>query len=459
MAKTRLVDRLTASDRFMLWADDFGWSQDIGVVAILDGSRLLDRSGRVRIEALRRHIEPRLQLIPRFRQLLYRPRRGLGWPLWVDAPSFDLADHVRVHPLAAPGDQAQLLAACAQLYRRHLDPSRPLWEAWFLPGLPDQQVGLLLRVHHTIADGVAGVAAFGALLDLDADAPTSVAPPWTPAPIPTAGELLRDNLHRRLHGLGRGLSHLAHPNRQRGGAPAGWREFFAEHAPRTSLNRPIGTDRQLAVVRGRLELAKQVGHAHHAKVNDVVLAAVAGGLRQLLAGRGEPVERLVLRAMVPISLHHERPGQARGNQDGMMMVPLPLGEPDPVRRLELIAAETAARRTKAHPLVTSGLFGLVAVQRASYRFLAHQRSVNLSVTNVPGPPVPLYLAGARLLELFPVAPVQGNVTLTVAVLSYAGQLNLTAIADRATCPDVEVFTQGVRGALDDLAQSVLVPAT
>jgi diacylglycerol O-acyltransferase len=443
----------------MLWADDFGWSQDIGVLAILDGSRLLDRDGRVHIEAIRRHIEPRLQLVPRFRQLLYRPRRGLGWPLWVDAPSFDLADHVQVHPLAAPGDQAQLLAACAQLYRRHLDPSRPLWEAWFLPGLPERQVGLFLRAHHTIADGVAGVAAFGALLDLDADAPTPVAPPWTPTPIPTAGELLRDNLRRRLEGLGRGLSSLTRPSRPRRGAPAGWREFFTERAPRTSLNRPIGLDCRLAIVRSRLEVAKRVAHAHHAKVNDVVLAAVAGGLRQLLAGRGEPVEGLVLRAMVPISLHQEQPGQARGNQDGIMLVPLWLGEPDPARRLDLIAAETAARKHKAHPLVTTGIFRFVAVQRASYRFLAHQRSVNLSVTNVPGPPMPLYLAGARLLELFPVAPVQGNVTLTVAVLSYAGQLNLTAIADRDTCPDVEVFTQGVRGALDDLAHSVLVAAS
>jgi len=459
MARARRLDRLTASDLFMLWADDFGWSQDIGVVAILDGTRLLDPDGRVRIQAVRRHIEPRLQLVPRFRQLLYRPSRGLGWPLWVDTPCFDLADHVRVRPLAAPGDQAQLLQACAQLYRRRLDRSRPLWEAWLLPGLPQQQVGLFFRAHHTVADGVAGMAAFGALLDLAADAPTPVAPPWTPTPIPSAAELLGDNLRRRLQGLGRGLSRLAHPNGPRRGAPAGWREFFAERAPRTSLNRPIGADCRLAVVRSHLEVAKQVAHAHHAKVNDVVLAAVASGLRQLLAGRGEPVEGLVLRAMVPISLHHEQPGQARGNQDGMMVVPLPLGQLDPVRRLDLLAAETAAHKAKAHPQVTSGIFRFVAVQRASYRFLAHQRSVNLSVTNVPGPPVPLYLAGARLLELFPVAPVQGNVTLTVAVLSYAGQLNLTAIADRDTCPDVEVFTQGVRGALDDLAQSVLVAAS
>src|SRR6266545_2980901 len=115
MAETRLLERLTASDLFMLWAGDFGWSQDIGVLAILDGTRLLDPDGRVRNDEVRRRLEPRLPLVPRFRQLLYRPRRGLGWPLWVDAPSFDLAEHLRVQPLAAPGDEAQLLQACEEL--------------------------------------------------------------------------------------------------------------------------------------------------------------------------------------------------------------------------------------------------------------------------------------------------------------------------------------------------------
>ena len=459
MTQPRRMDRLTAQDLFMLWSDDYGWSQDIGVLAILDGARLLDPDGRVRIDDIRRRLAPRLQLVPRFRQLLYRPRRGLGWPLWVDAQAFDLAEHLRVQRLGGPGDETQLLQVCAELYQRRWDPSRPLWQAWLLPGLPDHQMGLLLRAHHTIADGVARMAAFGALLDLDADAPTPVAPPWTPTPIPTAGELFRDNLRRRRQALDRGLSRLAHASRPRRASSGALREFLAQRAPRTSLNRPIGADRRLAVVRGRLEAARRVAHAHHAKVNDVVLAAVAGGLRDLLASRGEPVEELVLRAMVPISLHRAQPGQASGNQDAMMMVPLRLGEPDPVRRLKLIAADTAARKRKARPQVTSGIFGFVAVQRATYRFQVHQRFVNLSVTNVPGPPVPLYLAGARLLELFPVVPILGNITLDVGVLSYAGQLNLTAVADQDTCPDVEVFTHGVRGALDDLTRSVPVAAS
>ena len=115
MAETASLERLSASDLFILSWDDFGWSGDIGALAILDGTGLLDRDGRVQIQEVRQRLEPRLHLVPRFRQLLYRPRRGLGWPLWVDAPSFDLADHVRVHPLAPPGDQAQLLQACAEL--------------------------------------------------------------------------------------------------------------------------------------------------------------------------------------------------------------------------------------------------------------------------------------------------------------------------------------------------------
>ncbi len=172
MAKTRRLERLNAADLYVLMWDDFGWSGDIGVLAILDGTRLVDHHGHLRIGMVRRHIQSRLHLVPRFRQLLYRPRLGLGWPVWVDAPAFDLADHVRVRPLAVSADRARLVQVCEQLAQRRLDPSRPLWELWLLPGLPEQRVGLFLKLHHAVADGVAGVAAFGALPDLAADAVT-----------------------------------------------------------------------------------------------------------------------------------------------------------------------------------------------------------------------------------------------------------------------------------------------
>src|SRR5262249_36537577 len=150
--------------------------------------------------------EPRLHAVPRLRQVLHRPRMGLGWPLWVDAPSFDVADHVRVHHVAAPGGEAQLLQACRELVRRPMNPARPLWELWLLPGPAGRRVGALLGLHRVVADGAAMAAAFGALFDLSADVPTPVAPPWRPRPAPTRGELLRDNLRRRRRELGRGLS-------------------------------------------------------------------------------------------------------------------------------------------------------------------------------------------------------------------------------------------------------------
>src|SRR5215468_8873578 len=181
----------------------------------------------------------------------------------------------------------------------------------------------------------------------------------TPSPIPAPSRLLADNLRRRRNELGRGWSGLAHPGRTarkaRRALPA-WREVLTERpAPHTSLNRPVGTGRRLAIIRSGLDVTKQIAHAHSATVNDVVLAAVAGGLRQLLASRGEDVQHLVQRAMVTISLHDEQPGQAHGNKPGWMMVPLPLGEPDPARRLELITAQTAARKHKDRPQAGTGI--------------------------------------------------------------------------------------------------------
>jgi diacylglycerol O-acyltransferase / wax synthase len=453
------MERLTAQDLSMLWPDDFGWPQDIGGVAILDGGRLLDAGGRFRIDHVREAIEARLHLVPRFRQLLHFPRRGLGWPLWVDAPTFDLADHVRVFPVPAPADEVQLLQTIEQLRRRRLDRSRPLWQMWFLPGLPEERVAFFLKMHHTIADGVAGVATFGAFADTVPDPPVSPAAAWIPAPPPSARELLEDNLRGRLDGFGRAASACAHPVATIGHVRAAWpalRETFADGpAPRSSLNRPIGSDRRLAVVRGRLDALRRVAHTRGATINDVLMAAIAGGFRDLLRSRGERVDGLVLRAYVPVSLHREQLGQAHGNLDGMMVVPLPIGVPDPMERLRLIAAETTARKKLNRP-AGGTLFRNGLMQRAFLRVLARQRWANAYVANVPGPPTPLYLAGAPLLELFPLVPLTGNLTLGVGALSYAGQFNLTAVADRDHCPDVDVFADGVRAALQSLTRSVLM---
>ena len=205
----------------------------------------------------------------------------------------------------------------------------------------------------------------------------------------------------------------------------------------------------MALVRGRLQDAKDLAHAHGAKVNDVVLAVVAGGLRDLLRSRGEPVHDLVLRAAVPVSLHRDVANEP-ANLDAGMSVPLPIGEPDPYRRLALIAADTAQRKQRADVALTAGVMAGRFVRRAILRRFDRQRLANVYVANVPGPPIPMYLAGMPLVELFPVVPLTGNLTLGVGVFSYAGQLNFTVVADRDGCPDIDVFAASMTTCLESM---------
>jgi diacylglycerol O-acyltransferase / wax synthase len=450
------MERLTAEDRLMLWPDKL-WPQDIGALAILDGARLLDPDGRFRVEAARRAVEARLHLVPRFRQLLHVPRRGLGGQLWVDDPEFDLAEHVRVTRVPAPGDEAALLRVAEQLRRRRLDRSRPLWEMWFLTGLPERRIGLFARMHHAIADGIAGVATLGAFLDASPSALAGSARPWTPAPVPPARSLLADNLRRQAAGVGGAFSALARPRitaRQVEAVLSATRGMFsAPPTPRTSLDQVVGADRSLAVTRGSLDLVRQVAHRHGAKVNDVLLAVTAAGLRGLLRGRGEPVEDLVLPVYVPVTLRQmQHREQARGNLIGQMVVQLPVGEPDCGLRLEQIAAEAARQKAGSHPNL--GTMFRSRLARRALLALLDRHPVNVTTADVPGPPQPVYFAGARVLEVFPVLPLLANVTIGVGALSYAGQLNITVVADRDAVPDLDTFTAAARSELLALCQPV-----
>ena len=341
------MERLSAEDRLILSPDE-AWPQDIGALGVLDGSNLLDSDGSFRMEAAKQAIDARLHLLRRFRQVLYVPRRGLGGPLWVDAPAFDLSDHVRVERLPAPADEAELLRAVARLRRRPLDKSRPLWEMWSLTGLPADRIGWFVRLHHVIADGIAGVAELGVLLDASPSSATAPAQPWAPAAWPSACALIFDNLQRQIVKLRSALRAITRPEailqKAQAGVPA-LRELLTEEpGPLTSLNRVIGHDRTLALVRSSLELVNEVAHIHDSTVNDVLLAMIAGGLRGLLCSRGEPIEGVTLPIYVPVSLRRGQSGQEGGNLISQMVVPLPLGIADPGWRLRQIALETAKRK-------------------------------------------------------------------------------------------------------------------
>jgi diacylglycerol O-acyltransferase / wax synthase len=232
------------------------------------------------------------------------------------------------------------------------------------------------------------------------------------------------------------------------------RELLAERPlPATSLDRRVGQDRTLALIRSSLELVKKVGHTSDAKVNDVLLTVTAGGLRALLSSREEPVEQVV-RIYVPVSLHHEPRTQARGNLIGQMVVPLlPIGVSDPVLRLRLIAKETVQRKARSRPSL--GVVPHRGIAGRAFLKVVDRQRVNLTSADVPGPEVPQYFAGARLLEVFPMAPLIGKVSLAVAAMSYAGQFNITVIADRDTYSDLDIFVAGMQDELQALATAML----
>lgn len=451
---SRSLDRLSSLDRLMLGASK-RWPQDIGALAMLDGTTLLDPAGELRIDAVREAIAARLPLVPRFRQVIHVPGRGLGGPLWVDAVRFDIRDHVVARTLPPGTGQTGLLAVIEELRSQRFDPSRPLWRMWLMPGLPDGRVALFVKLHHAIADGMAAMTTIAAFLDADPQAPITPASPWTPAPAPPDRDLFIDNAQRHLQAAVRAGSMLVRPGATLRQARQAWpaiRELLAEKpATRTSLDRMVGPGRSLAVIRSSLEEVKTVAHAHGATVNDVLLALTAGGLRAVLRGRGEPVTGITVRAYVPVSLRPRADGPQQGNLIAQMAVPLAMREPDAGDELRRIAAQTTARKARARTSLGTLIQG--RLMRRLVLFAAMRQRVNVTTASIPGPAVPLYLTGARVLEVFPVLPLIANEPLGVGALSYAGAFNIGVAADRDAYPDLGVFVAGAREELETLGIS------
>lgn len=412
-------ERLSPLDASFLRVEERGAPMPIAALAVLDGTALLTADGRLPAGTVQELVGRRIRDIPRLHQVIVRPRHRLRRPRWADAPGFDIGRHVRVRPLPQPADEDALLAVCRELDERPLATDRPLWEMWFLPGMPGGRLGLLLRMQHVVADGIAALALLTPLFD--------AAPPLTAAGTPGAPPGRAGRWWTAPAGLVQQLRAVAREGR----------------APALSINRPVGRRRALALVRADLAAAKEAAHRHGGTVNDVLLAAAAGGVRAVLAARGELSPDLVLKVSVPVSVR--RPGQTGGNRTGVRIVPVPLGEADPAARLARIAAVTAAQRHRP-PYVPGGRL----LQRWTARTMHRQRLVNLWLSNLHGPPEPLRLGGARVLELFQLGAVQGNVALAVGALSYAGQLNLGVVADADVVPDLDLFAAGVADTLDRL---------
>jgi diacylglycerol O-acyltransferase / wax synthase len=447
------VERLGAGDLATLWAEEPATPFHIGLAGLLEPGRLVDERGRLRLRELRAAVDARLARVPELRRRIRWTGFGEGRPAVVDDHEFGIARHVTAVDLGGV-DEPAFWSWSANQTLQPLDREHPLWRVTFATGLAGGQVGVLVVLHHALADGMAGAALAGRLLD---PAPDTVAAPrpWRPAPAPGPLALAVDAVAGRLGTIGAALRHL--PDAPRAirvagrDAAATTRAALAQAAPATSLDHAVGPGRRLIVIRRPLEQVKQAGRAHGATVNDVLLAAVAGGLRQLLAGRGEPVEGLELRVSVPVGA----PGRAR-NAGGStpMVLPLPVGPLDPADRLARIVAVTrtakAARDRRYRGLLASPLLP-TSLLRLGVRWLRSHGGgkVNLYVTNVPGPPRPLWLAGARLRTAAPIAPLVAGVPVAVAALSYAGELVISMQADDAVT-DLDTLAGGVADDLDRL---------
>jgi diacylglycerol O-acyltransferase / wax synthase len=311
---------------------------------------------------------------------------------------------------------------------------------------------MFVKLHHSIADGMAAMTTIAALLDADPDAPVTPAPPWTPASPPPDRELFIDNAQRHLRAAGRAGSMLVRPGATLRHARQAWpaiRELLAEEpATRTSLDRMVGPGRSLAVIRTSLNEVKTVAHARGATVNDVLLALTAGGLRAVLRRRGEPVEGTTVRAYVPVSLRPRAGGPQQGNLIAQMAVPLAMREQGAGDELGRIAAETAARKARARTSLGTLIRG--RLMRRLMLFAVMRQRVNVTTASIPGPAVPLYLTGARVLEVVPVLPLIANEPLGVGALSYAGAFNIGVVADRDAYPDLDVFVAAAREELHRL---------
>lgn len=449
-----VIDRLTVEDRIML---DISrrWPQDIGALLILDGTPLLDDHGALRLDALRATIGARLGAVPRLRQVVRVPARGRGGPFWADGPDVNLAHHVRELRLEQPCGDAELLRAAEGLRATRLDLRRPLWEMWFITGLPAKRVALFVKVHHSIADGLATMTIVSAFLDATADAPAPAGGAWMPAPYPKPSDLVGDNLRRRVGGLARAAGALAHPVRAVArlvaAAPA-MREILAERpADPTSIDRVVGEGRTFAMVRESYREVRRIARAADASVNDVLLAVTAAGIRALLIGRGEPVEGVTLRTYVPVTLRRGLRGPQQGTQVAQMVVPLSLSDASPMERLRRMASETRRRKAKPRPSLGTAFRGRLA-GKLLLKLVIAQR-VNVTTASIPGPRRPRYLAGARLLEVMPLLPLVGNQPLGVGLVSYADTVGIGIAADRDAVPDIEVLAAGVRRELAALGEA------
>jgi diacylglycerol O-acyltransferase len=415
----------------------------------------------------REYIEKRLPNVPGFRRKLAMVPLNLSRPSWVEDPDFDLDFHLHRTTVASPGGDRETADVVADILSRKMDRSRPLWEMWVVEGRADGLIGVVSKVHHSTIDGITGANMMAELFDLEPDPPEKeIDDNWEPERPPSDVEMLgramidvvarpfsvAKLLPSTLMSVGKLVNRRA---RGATGMPAPLR------APRTSFNATVTAHRIVAYTHVTLDDVKTIKNAFGVKVNDVVIAICSGALRKYLADRDELPERSLI-AAIPISVHDRSEGIEGTTKVSMMFSSLASDIDDAGERLAFIARSNEGAK-EDHELVGASMlqdwaqhaapntFSLAARMYSSLR-LADRHPVvhNLVISNIPGPPIPLYFNGARLVALHPLGPVMDGAGLNVTVLSNEDIIGFGFIADRELMPGLWELSDAVPAAVEEL---------
>jgi diacylglycerol O-acyltransferase len=466
------VRQLSATDALFLFSERRQTPNHIGMLQIYDPSAA--PGGQVRFTGMLADLESRLHLARAFREKVVSARLGLDFPYWIDDPDFDLEYHVRHIALPKPGNWRQLCTQAERLHSRMLDRSRPLWEMTIIEGLdeiegvPLGSFAIYFKIHHAAIDGVAGAELLTAThATSPADPVLPPSEPWLPEGPPSGWELLlragTNGLRRPVRALRSAIPALPSP---RGvvGAIARPPSLSAlnQTVPNTRFNASVSAHRTMDARSYDLEDLKRVKNAiPGATVNDVALAVVGGALRGYLDAHGElPDSSLV--AAVPISTR--LPGDEHGgNRISIMMSPLGTDIADSVERVEAIAAATRERKERvnavraraladAAQVIPGGVIG-VAMRRLAPLIAARRPLANVVVTNVPGPPEPLYAFGSRMVSCYGMGPIMDGLGIIHLVGSYAGAFTFSFTACREMVPDPSFYGERLHDAMDTLRKA------
>lgn len=422
------------------------------------------------------HLAERLPRAAVLRRVLQAAPLDLGHPFWLEVETLDLSKHVLKRRLPAPGSDRQLAALVSTLHAKQLDRKRPLWQFVVIEGLANGEVALYSKIHHAVLDGQGGVALAQALLDLAPRRPRRTArksakgetakPPRGRDVAQAAMRANAQQLLKLLRAVPPVLRLASEARRE--SAAEGLRSSLDRLrdtvllAPRTRFNRQVSDRRSFAAASLELGAVKRVAKAFEVSLNDVVMSLCAGALRSLLDTGGE-LPRKGLVAAMPVSLRETGNAEVN-NQVSMVQCPLPTELPDPLERLRAVALATRGIKQRvnalrgliptdfpglAAPIWASGLSRLWARGRIAERL---PPLANLAISNVPGPPVPLYLAGAQITNYFPVSIVTHGLGLNITVQSYAGMLEFGLTACREALPHPEVLARELQRELDALME-------